>query len=251
MQELSQLEILAIIPARAGSLGIPGKNLCSVGGKSLVSRSVEAALGARAPTRVVVSTDGPDIARASRAAGAEVIRRPAELATGDAPSELALLHALEELEKDGGYRPDLILMIQCTSPFLLSRQIDEGVEQFLDQGLDCCFTGFRSYQFLWRPSDPEGWYGVNHSSARRDRRQILDLEMVENGAFYLMREPGFRNARHRFFGRCGCYEMPKIQSLEIDTPDDLALARALAGNLDNKAKTPTSTRPIGNFGQAM
>lgn len=250
MSNLSQ-RILAIIPARAGSLGIPGKNLCSVGGKPLVCRSIEASLGAMTPERTVVSTDGSDIARVARAAGAEVIRRPPELATCAAPSELALLHTLETLEREEGYRPDLVLMLQCTSPFLLSRHIDEGVEQFLDQGHDCCFTGFRSCQFLWRPSGSEGWAGVNHTSARRDRRQILDLEIVENGAFYLFRRAGFLRARHRFFGQCGCYEMPKIRSLEIDTPDDLALAQALAVDLDTQSRRQPTAYTLGDLNQAM
>jgi N-acylneuraminate cytidylyltransferase len=251
MSKLSP-QILVIIPARAGSLGIPGKNLCSVGGKPLVCRSIEASLGATIPARTVVSTDGAEIARVAHAAGAEVIRRPPELATCDAPSELTLLHTLEALEREEGYRPDLVLMIQCTSPFLLRQHIDEGVEQFLDQGHDCCFTGFRSYQFLWRPSSSDGWAGVNHTSAQRDRRQILDLEIVENGAFYLFRRAGFLRARHRFFGQCGCYEMPKIRSLEIDTPDDLALARAMATDLDTQNHSqPTAYTTLGALNQAM
>ena len=91
---------LALIPARGGSKGIPGKNLQEVEGVSLVGRSVQAALASTRVSRVVVSTDDDAIAAASRSHGAEVVRRPEHLAGDTVSSESALLHALEQLSMD-------------------------------------------------------------------------------------------------------------------------------------------------------
>ena len=86
---------LAVIPARGGSKGIPGKNLQKVGGLSLVARSVQAAFASRGVDRVVVSTDDDAIAEEARSHGAEVVRRPVAIAGDTASSESALLHALD------------------------------------------------------------------------------------------------------------------------------------------------------------
>src|SRR4051812_12992965 len=111
---MSTLRVVAVIPARAGSKGIPGKNLRTVGGRSLVRRAVESARAARLVDGVVVSTDGDDIAAEAVAAGARVVRRPAELAGDEASSESALLHTLEELRAVGD-EPEVLLFLQATS----------------------------------------------------------------------------------------------------------------------------------------
>ena len=114
---------LALIPARGGSKGIPGKNLQTVGGVPLVCRSIRAALASNGVGRVVVSTDDEAIAAAAETEGAEVIRRPAEIAGDTASSESALLHALDVLEKQGPLETELVFL-QCTSPFTTGAQID-------------------------------------------------------------------------------------------------------------------------------
>src|SRR5262249_54197291 len=107
-------ECVAIIPARGGSKGIPRKNLLPVAGRPLMSYVLGEALAARRVSRVVVSTDDPDIGSVARAAGAGVVERPAEISGDTASSEAALTHVLSELEKREAYRPDLLVMLQCT-----------------------------------------------------------------------------------------------------------------------------------------
>src|SRR5262245_2152884 len=114
----------AVIPARGGSKGIIGKNLRVVGGKPLIAHTILAARSARCIERVVVSTDDPAIAEASRAFGAEIVWRPSELASDTASSEAALLHALETLAREQQYRPELLAFLQCTSPLTLAEDID-------------------------------------------------------------------------------------------------------------------------------
>src|SRR5687768_15820084 len=109
--------VVAVVPARGGSKGVPGKNLRRVGGRSLVERAVDTCRTARLVDTVYVSTDDPDIARAARAAGALVINRPVELAGDTASSESALLNVLDQLD-GGGDQPDVLVFVQCTSPFI-------------------------------------------------------------------------------------------------------------------------------------
>jgi len=116
-----------------------GKNLSRVGGIPLVQRAVAAARGATTIDRVVVTTDDPAIAAAARAAGSEVIDRPAELAGDDASSESAVLHVLDQLRDAGDPDPDLVVMIQCTSPFVLAADVDGVVGALESHGADCAF----------------------------------------------------------------------------------------------------------------
>lgn len=216
--------VVAVIPARGGSKGVPGKNLALVGGKPLVVRSVQAARAARYVDRVIVSTDDPLIAAAARDAGAEVVERPAELADDTASSEAALVHALD----DAAPAAAVVLLIQCTSPFLTAADIDAVAAPVIDGLADSAFAAARSHGFLWRPDGS----GINHDPASRQRRQDRPIELLETGAVYAMRVDGLRESGHRFFGRVLPVAVDPDRTLEIDTPPDLARARQLAALLD-------------------
>jgi len=124
-------EVLAVVPARGGSKGLPKKNLRDVGGQSLVARAVGAAREAQQVSRVVGSTDDPEIAEALRAAGAEVPwLRPAELAADDTPDVPVFLHVLEALESEG-YRPDIVVNVRPTAPLRTGLDIDAALGALL------------------------------------------------------------------------------------------------------------------------
>src|SRR5689334_18610672 len=108
--------VVAIIPARGGSKGIPGKNLRLVGGQPLVAWSIQHARSTSAITRVFVSTDSPEIGDVALAHGAEVIQRPAEISGDTASSESCLVHALDVIKAADGTEPDLVVLLQPTSP---------------------------------------------------------------------------------------------------------------------------------------
>ncbi|GAA0305510.1 hypothetical protein GCM10010302_50200 [Streptomyces polychromogenes] len=116
--------VLAVIPARGGSKGVPGKNTARVGGIPLVARAVRACRGAPTVTDVVVSTDSGAVAAAARAAGAHVIARPAALCGDTASSEAAVLHALDAFEELNSLTVDVVLLVQCTSPFLTPSDVE-------------------------------------------------------------------------------------------------------------------------------
>ncbi|MEU3785464.1 N-acylneuraminate cytidylyltransferase [Streptomyces sp900129855] len=226
--------VLAVIPARGGSKGVPAKNLAPVGGVPLVARAVRECRATRLVTDVVVSTDDQAIAAAAREAGAEVVLRPAAIAGDTATSEAAVLHALDVHEALHGASVDVVLLVQCTSPFLVREDVDGVAGAVVEQGADTAVTVAPFHGFVWRHSDEvsEGGFGVNHDTSYRARRQDRPQDFLETGAAYAMDAAGFRKHRHRFFGRTELVRTDPARVLEIDDPHDLARARALAPHFD-------------------
>jgi YrbI family 3-deoxy-D-manno-octulosonate 8-phosphate phosphatase len=222
--------VVAVIPARGGSKGVPGKNLRRVGSVSLVGRAVAACLAAEAIGEVYVSTDDLTIADQTRAAGGEVVDRPRDLAGDCATSESALLHALRVL--DSPDRPvEVLAFVQCTSPFISPADLDAAVRTVLTGQADSVFSAVESHAFLWRP-DGDSVLGVNHDASHRLRRQDRDSEYRETGAFYVFRAARFAQTGHRFFDRTRVVPVPSLTALEIDTEADLEVARSVAPLFD-------------------
>ncbi|GGY32927.1 transferase [Streptomyces xanthochromogenes] len=227
-------KVLAVIPARGGSKGVPAKNLASVAGVPLVVRAVLACRGARLVTDVVVSTDDPAIAAAARSAGADVVVRPAGISGDTATSEAAVLHTLDA-------HPDarVVLLVQCTSPFLTREDVESVAAAVLEDGAETAVTVAPFHGFLWREDELGGGQGMGHDKSFRPRRQDRPQDFLETGAAYAMDAEGFRTHRHRFFGRTALVRTDPARVLEIDEPHDLQRARALAPVLD---RLPTPTR---------
>jgi len=218
---------VAIIPARGGSKGVPGKNLRRVGGMPLVEMAVRAAAAADGVDLVVVSTDDAEITRVAEAAGARVIARPAALSGDTATSESALLHALDVLAADS-LEVGTVVFVQATSPFIPSEGIAEAVGHIAADRFDSVFSAFETYGFLWRRDADQHAAAINHDSSHRPRRQDREPHYLETGAFYAFTADGFRAAGHRFFGRIGIVEVPEASAIEIDDEHQLAVAGALA-----------------------
>jgi YrbI family 3-deoxy-D-manno-octulosonate 8-phosphate phosphatase len=251
--------VLAVIPARGGSKGVPAKNLAPVGGVPLVARAVRECRAARLVTDVVVSTDDHAIAAVAREAGAEVVLRPAALAGDTATSEAAVLHALDAHEALHSTPADVVLLVQCTSPFLAREDIEGVAAAVVEQGADTALTVAPFHGFIWRDvadvppvaepartgaagemtavtgstaTSTHGGHGVNHDKSSRPRRQDRPQDLLETGAAYAMHAAGLREHKHRFFGRTELVRTDPARVLEIDDPHDLARARALAPLLD-------------------
>ncbi|WP_328494372.1 N-acylneuraminate cytidylyltransferase [Streptomyces sp. NBC_00414] len=249
--------VLAVIPARGGSKGVPSKNLLPVGGVPLVARAVRECRAARLVTDVVVSTDDQAIATAAREAGAEVVLRPAAIAGDTATSEAAVLHAMDAHEALHGSAVDAVLLVQCTSPFIVREDIDGVAGAVVENGADTALTVAPFHGFIWRDADDDpaavdteltrsvggattvanttatdGGYGVNHDKSFRPRRQDRPQDLLETGAAYAMDAAGLREHKHRFFGRTELVRTDPARVLEIDDPHDLARARALAPLFD-------------------
>lgn len=218
------MEILAIIPARGGSKGIPHKNIISLAGKPLLIHSVDAALKAKRVTRVVVSTDDPEIAAVAKKGGADVVERPPEISGDSASSELALLHTLSALKDKDGYEPDLVVFLQCTSPLTTSDDIDKTVEKLITAGADTALAVAPFHYFLWSENAEGEAQGINHDKSKRVMRQENKSQYIEAGAVYVMDTIGFKKHQHRFFGKTVMYTMDEERCFEIDEPVDLIIA---------------------------
>lgn len=238
--------VVAIIPARGGSKGVPRKNVLPVGGVPLVARAVASARSAARVDLVVVSTDDAEIAAVARGAGAVVVDRPADLAGATASSESALLHTLDELDRRGT-SVGTVVFLQATSPFIAAAGIDEAVAMVAGGGYDAAFSAFETYGFLWSRDEDAAAVAINHDAAHRPRRQDREPHYLETGAFYVFDAAGFRVARHRFFGRVGIVEVPEISAVEIDDHAQLALARAIAPLVSDPAEPIDADAVVTDF----
>lgn len=219
-------EILAIIPARGGSVGIPRKNVRALGGRPLIAWTITQALRTEAVTRVVVSTDDREITQVSRAWGAEVIERPSTLAGPTASSESALTHTLDTLEAREGYVPDLVVFLQCTSPFRQPNDIGDAIATLVDAEADSLFSCCPTHGFVWRQHD-DGPRSLNYDHTRRPRRQDAPEDVVENGSIYVFAPWVLRQENNRLGGKVATYPMRVRDSFQVDEPEDLALMEAL------------------------
>lgn len=219
--------ILAIIPARGGSKGVPGKNLRPLAGKPLIAWSIEQALAASAVDTVMVSTDDAAIAEAAAAAGALVpFMRPAELATDTAATEPVMRHALLEMERTHG-RFDAVMLLQPTSPLRLPGTIDRCAAEFVASGADSILGVVESHAFFWQESDP---VRASYDYRNRPRRQDIapaDRRYRETGSLYITRRDPFLAEDNRLAGTVALYHMADSEGWEIDTLVDFAVLEAL------------------------
>ena len=219
------MTLLALIPARGGSKGIPRKNIRPFCGKPLLQWSIDAALAAACVDQVVVSTDDSEIADLAKAGGAEVpFLRPAELATDRAPGIAPVLHALEHLP-----RVSDVLLLQPTSPLRTSADIEAIVALCQQAGCESAVSLTPSAKhpaWMYKLSQ-ERWLEPLLDLDEIDCRQLLPPAYVLNGALYLASREFLR--REQVFIAAGTigYLMPPERSMDIDTQLDWNLAEFL------------------------
>jgi CMP-N,N'-diacetyllegionaminic acid synthase len=233
MSTLHPDKVLAIIPARGGSKGVPRKNLKLLAGVPLVVHAINAALGAKMVGRVVVSTEDDEIAAVARAAGAEVLVRPHSLATDEARIMPLLNHVLDEMETR---KPPIeaVTMIEPTSPFRKPRHIDACVEKLFSGDTQSALTvtqvernpynifkvtGDRAERFI---EAPRGKFTA--------RQEFTHLKRV-NGCVYATYAENIRRGE-LIVDPVKIVEMKSEESANIDTPLDFMLAKLCVGVLD-------------------
>ena len=225
------VKFLVLVPARGGSKGIPHKNMRLLAGKPLIDYTIEAALGSRYPLRVVVSTDDEEIARVSQAVGAEVpFLRPAELASDETPTFSVVRHALQWLEQHEAYQPELVVLLQPTSPLRRSRHIDQALELLLsseaDSVVSLCEVEHSPY---WMKNvDAEGRVSPFMSMEEEyTRRQALPKVYRLNGAIFVTRSKVIIRENRLLGDDTRAYIMNQVDSIDIDTELDFKLAELL------------------------
>ena len=227
------VSIVAIIPARGGSKGVPRKNIRVVAGRPLLAWSIEDGLESSRVGRVYVSTEDAEIGRVAAQSGAAVIERPAALAQDETSSEAVLIHALEAIAAAGRGEPDLVVFLQATCPVRTGAEIDAAITQLESTGADSLLSVSPSHAFLWREEDGLA-VPVNHDYRNRLRRQDLPAQYRENGSLYVFKPRVLTQGRNRLGGRIVLYRMSEEAGIDIDSESDLELAdlvlRRIAGS---------------------
>jgi len=179
-----------VIPARGGSKGLPGKNLRTLGGLSLIGQAVASAREAALLMRCIVSTDSAAIAEEAMRCGAEVpFLRPAELATDQAGMLGVLQHAVRWLESSAGVKPDLIVTLQPTSPFRTGDEIDATIRKVVESGSDSAQTlSEASYHpYFMKTLDGDRTVALFPEGHKYVRRQDAPPVYQPSGAVYVTR----------------------------------------------------------------
>lgn len=219
---------LAVIPARGGSKGIPGKNIRELCGKPLIAWSIEAALMSDSVDRVVVSTDCGEIARVAREYGAETpFLRPANLSDDTATTESALLHCLSSLKQNEGYSPDYVVLLQPTSPIRSVDSVDHAFDVLIQTRANSLFSVSEFWHFLWRAeSKPKPDYDFLNRPRRQDIKSDA-IKYKENGSIYITERIGLEKSKNRLSGKLAMYQMPDEESFEIDNELDWLIIQAI------------------------
>lgn len=216
---------LAIIPARAGSQGLPGKNIAKLGNHPLIAWTVRAACVSKIFKRVIVSTDGKDIAAKAEEAGAEIpFIRPSYLATPEAGSTDVVQHALNEIQVDGSFA-----LLQPTSPFRNAKHLISATSKFQDSKCESLISVVKSKPLSWQFLQEKNGALIRVSQDRNiaHRRQDAEFLVTPNGAMYFCTVESFRINGGLFPKNTLSYQMSLIDSLDIDDADDLKLAQAI------------------------
>ena len=177
MTAINPHNTLAIIPARGGSKSVPRKNIVLLDGRPLIYHTISKAQRSRYISKLVVSTDDEEISAIASGFGAEVIMRPAELATDEARTEPVLIHVLNMLRDRDGYRPDIVLTLEPTSPLRSADLIDRCVEELAGSGADAVITVVGTSALVGRVVENSHFqYLVPNQPRRRQEREPMYRE---------------------------------------------------------------------------
>lgn len=219
--------VLAIIPARGGSKGVPRKNIRQLAGKPLIAWSIEAAKQSKYIDRLILSSEDEEIIAVAKAWGCEVpFVRPAELAGDDMPGIKPVLHALNTLP--GKY--DYVVLMQPTSPLRTVRDIDGCIERCVRRAAKACVS-------VTEPDKSPYWAYVLDAEGRMQplvdtgklifQRQDLPRAYVLNGAVYVASCEWLLKTKTFITAETLAYPMDRVNSVDIDSELDLKLAEIL------------------------
>ena len=223
---LEKKTIVAIIPARGGSKGVPRKNLRPLKGKPLICYTIEEAIRSNFIDRVIVTTDDQEIAEISKKAGAEVIIRPPALARDESPVVEAIFHVLENMKAE---KPDIIVLLQPTSPLREVKDIDGAIQLFLERQCDSlisvCPAEHSPYWYfnikddLLNPLFDEKFLKI--------RRQDLPPAYRPNGAIYIIYPEILKKNKSFYSNKTMAFVMNAKSSIDIDKEIDFQIAEQL------------------------
>jgi CMP-N,N'-diacetyllegionaminic acid synthase len=235
------MKVLAVITARGGSKGAPGKNIAIVGGRPMIAWTIEAARQSKRLSRVILSTEDDEIARVSKTWGVEVpFLRPPELARDDSPHAAVVIHAIETLEARGEAGLTHVLLLQPTSPLRTGDDIDGAIELADRRDADSVVgvSLMAAHPYWSKRLTEEGRLVELFDHPDGDvPRQKLPGAYAPNGSLYLVRRDVLLSRKTMRGDRSYGYVLPPERSLDVDTPWDVHLADLI---LRDRNAHPTS-----------
>jgi len=220
------MEILCIIPARGGSKGIKNKNLVKLAHKPLLHYTISSALDSNVTMKIIVSSDNDKIISFAKKYKIQYIKRPKNLSNSKTSLEPVMNHTLKYLNKHENYKPDVIILLQNTSPLRTAYHVRSALRFFKSRKFDSVLSGFKSHYFLWEEKKQLA-IPKNYDPKNRPNRQSMKTQFVENGAIYITKYSSFLKSNCRISGKIGMYEMKESESIDIDTKFDLFFAEKL------------------------
>lgn len=235
-----KMNILGIIPARGGSKGIPKKNMADLMGQPLLKYTFDAAKGSKLLDRIILSTDDEEFASYGRENGIEIAMRPGELASDTALLKDTIKYHLAGLEKEG-YKPDIFILLQPTSPLRTSQHIDEALQKLIDDREADAIVSVKDIPHEYLPMkimelDDTGALNFYYEDGEKYvNRQSLPKFYARNGAaVYAVYTDIFLKTGSLYGTRCIPYFMKDEESVDIDTSFDLFIAECILKKRDKE-----------------
>lgn len=219
------MNIISIIPARGGSKGVPKKNTKKFLDKPLIAHSIEYSLSSKLVTETYVTTDDSEIKSISEKYNAKVIDRPKIISGDEATTESAIEHAMQNINID----PEIIILLQPTSPFRPKNSLDKAINHFIKNSYDSLLSLSPTHNFIWNVSN--GIAKPNYDFLNRPRRQDLkinDINFIENGSLYIFKKSNFKKYKNRLGGKIGYIIFDEQYSKEIDTKLDFFILEEIS-----------------------
>ncbi|MBU1255442.1 acylneuraminate cytidylyltransferase family protein [Patescibacteria group bacterium] len=216
-------KVLAIIPARGGSKGIPNKNLKKIDGKPLIYYPIALAKSIKQIDRVIVSTEDKKIANIAKNLGAEIpFMRPKRLALNNTPTMPVLNYCLKRLEKLDNFIPDIIILLYATGPLISKKTLEMALSKFIRGNYLSLVPVVEDHGHYWKKAEID-YIKMFYPKERKNRQQTENL-LKETGGFYLFSNKVVK--KFSLYGqRVGYYIVPKIEDIDIDDLIDFNIAK--------------------------
>lgn len=225
--------MLAIIPARGGSKGLPGKNIKELAGQPLISYAIETAKKSKYITRIIISTDDYEIAKIARQYDGEVpFMRPKELATDTAKAIDTYLYTIDELNKNSSELIEEFIVLQPTSPLRSTGDIDGAIEMFKKNRADSVISVVEAehppnwYKKITTEGKLKNYFEINNNL----NRQEYEKTYIPNGAIFIFRYSILKEKKSYYTDNTYPYIMTRENSIDIDDLLDFKLAETLISN---------------------
>lgn len=216
-----KFKIVAIIPARGGSIRVKNKNIKKFYNKPLISWTIDAALKSKLIDQVYVTSNDNKILQISKDCLAKVIKRPKKLSNDIIMPDMAIKHAYLKIKENFDY----VVTLQPTSPLRTTEDINGAINTIIKKKADSLLSVFKAHPFLWKKTG--SFYApINYSYNKRPRSQDIH-EYQENGAIYITKPKILINNNNRLGGKIAIYPLNFWKSIDIDTLEDFKFSEAL------------------------